>query len=151
MSSLWRKVELDAHDKSPRSILEEQAEEFNMLYPDELHAKVDSQRSTDINLPFRFNFTISSTQLFYSYQLLDIYCPAKFYPLHIRLDPDLYFYDDPIFDVDEWDGFISVKNQEDYIAVLKKVFNSPDVNDIIRAVLIQSRESKIEDDEDLPF
>lgn len=152
MDSLWKRVEITEEDKSPRSILEEQVVEFNKLYPNILEASVDSQRSTDASRPFRFTMQIYAPKLVYSYQVLDLFCPTDFYPLIIRVDPELYFYDDRHYFDDVYEGYIVAENQEIYVDHLRIIFQSQKITDIIKSILIQVREmATVDEESSFPF
>lgn len=162
MDNLWPKIETSLL-KTPVAILKEQASLLGANTQNLVIAEVDSLPIYDTKIPektkslpevfnqmnsvvfgtksfhpsaiFRFAFHLVAPALnHYRYQLFFIGYGIDFYPVFFRLDSDIQ---NEL--VEDEDQDVIANTEEEFLAILKAIFNSEKTLRVMRAILAQSQ------------
>jgi len=137
MTDLWPDINDVPKKKSPSVILEEQAlllkEKTNNIVQAEIKRTSPILfRSELVKIPFIYEFFLKSPVLKYKYKLFSIAYDVFMYPTYFDIDREITR---EILGGKE--GEINADNEEEYIVILKRIFNSSKTIKIIQSIISQ--------------
>jgi hypothetical protein len=137
VTDLWPAMEDVPKKKPPNVILEEQAlllkeKTSNIVQAELKRSPLGLFRGELIKLPFIYDFSLKAPILKYKYQLFSIAYDIFMYPVYFDIDREIT---QEILGGKE--GELNAGNEEEYMGILKKIFNSSKTIKIIQAIISQ--------------
>jgi hypothetical protein len=137
MTDLWPNIKDVPKRKTPSIILEEQASLLKEKTQDIVQAEIKRTtmvvfKEEIIKLPFIYEFFIKAPILKYKYKLFSIAYDILLYPTYFDIDREI--------EQEMLGGKqdrINANNEEEYLEILKRIFNSQKTIKIIQAIISQ--------------
>lgn len=136
MNDLWPDLSDISKQKTPQKILTEQANALSDKTGNLIVGQVKKLRSIrrgrqELEYPFMYDFIIRADILNYSYSLFSIGHDIYLYPVYFIIDKDIKL---EILGSEE---ALVAKDEEEFITILRKIFNSQKTVKILKAILSQ--------------
>jgi hypothetical protein len=139
MTDLWPDIKDVPKRKTPNIILEEQASLLKEKTKDIVQAEIKRTspgtnifRGEIVIFPFMYVFFIKAPVLRYKYKLFSIAYDIFMYPTYFDIDIEITR---EILGGKQ--GEINANNEEEYLGILRKIFNSEKTISIIQSIISQ--------------
>ncbi len=146
MEDLWPDFEKTAPEKSPITVIKEQAAKLGDKTNQMVFAEIVKNENTNTFLifleppvkqsmrpPFQYNFYLVAQAISYRYKLFSIANDIFFYPVFFfEIDKDIY---NEVFP--EKQGALTINNENELLTFLKNIFRAKKTLKIINALMAQ--------------
>ena len=141
MSSLWPDGFQERKIRTPNEILEEQGKYLPKLTGDLVHASIETVSQVDpivwvgdLKGDFIYSFSIKGKLVpKYRYIILYFAYNVEIYPLKI------FLHDDQIVKELQIENRLNINNEDEFITVVKQIFNSERLKHVIGSILTLSK------------
>ena len=135
VDDLWPDVNLKPTTQAPYSILREQAALLGKKTRNVVEAEVSRIEGVS---EFTYRFSLVSPVLgSYEYELFSVRHGVVFYPLYVKLDTYIREELRTAYQPDNT-GWVPIRSEEEFIKLLRDVFNSQRTRQVIQAILAQA-------------